>query len=57
MHTMNVKGMIFTGKKGRIAINQILKAKPTKNRYTTTVKQRSIEFIQNFNSFKEFSEK
>lgn len=54
---MNVKGIVFTGEKGKLAINQILKAKPVKNKYTSTVKIRSEQFIKMFNTFEEFSQK
>lgn len=57
MHKMNVKGIVFTGEKGKLAINQILKAKPVKNKYTSTVKIRSEQFIKMFNTFEEFSQK
>lgn len=57
MHKTNVKGIVFAGEKGKIAITQILKAKPVKNKYTTTVKSRSEQFIQQFNTFEEFLKK
>lgn len=57
MHKTNVKGIVFTGENGKIAINQILKAKPVRNKYTTTVKSRSEQFIKNFNRFEEFLQK
>lgn len=57
MHNMNVKGMVFTGKAGYKAINQILKAKPVKNKFTTSVKQRSEQFVKFFNSNTSFSTK
>ena len=38
MHNMNVKGMIFTGEAGRKAIDQILKAKPVKNKFAYKIK-------------------
>lgn len=57
MHNMNVKGMVFTGKAGYKAINQILKAKPVKNKYTTSVKERSEQFVKIFNSISSISTK
>ena len=57
MHNMNVKGMIFTGEAGRKAIDQILKAKPVKNKFTTSVKQRSEQFVKFFNRNTSFSTK
>lgn len=49
MHAMNVQAIIFKGKEGKKAIKQILNAKPVKNEYTTTVNNRSEEFVKNIN--------
>lgn len=48
MHKMNVVGIVFRGAEGKKAIEQILRAKPVKNRFTTTVEERSAEFVANF---------
>lgn len=44
MHKMNVVGIVFRGPEGKKAIQQILRAKPVKNKYTTTVEERSKAF-------------
>lgn len=54
MHNMNVKGIFFSGKEGKNAVKQILKAKTVKNEFTTTVSERSKKFIQNFKSLPPF---
>ena len=54
MHNMNVIGILFSGKEGKNAVNQILKAKPVRNKFTTTVSERSKKFIQNFKSLTPF---
>ena len=51
MHTMNVKAIVFRGPEGKKAIKQILKAKPVKNKYTTTVAERSAEFEKKMESY------
>ena len=48
MHKMNVVGIVFRGAEGKKAIQQILRAKPVKNKFTTTVEERSAEFVANF---------
>lgn len=44
MHKMNVVGIVFRGPEGKKAIQQILRAKPVKNKFTTTVEERSRAF-------------
>lgn len=48
MHKQNVRMIIFRGQEGKKAINQILTAKPVKNKFSMTVKERSEEFALNF---------
>ena len=48
MHAMNVRAIIFKGKEGKKAIKLILNAKPVKNEYTTTVNNRSEEFVKKY---------
>lgn len=45
MHNMNVNAIVFKGREGKKAIKQILNAKPVKNKYTTTVEERSKAYI------------
>ena len=45
MHNMNVKAIVFRGKEGKKAIKQILNAKPVKNKYTTTIEERSKLYV------------
>ena len=42
---MNVKQIVFHGKDGKIAIKQILNAEPIKNKFTTTVHERSASAV------------
>ena len=44
MHKQNVIGIVFRGLEGKKAIMQIIRAKPVKNKYTTTVEERSKAF-------------
>ena len=44
MHKQNVVGIVFRGSEGKKAIMQIMRAKPVKNKYTTTVEERSEAF-------------
>jgi hypothetical protein len=46
MHKQNVVGIVFRGPEGKKAIMQIMRAKPVKNKYTTTVAERSEAFIE-----------
>lgn len=46
MHKQNVVGIVFRGPEGKKAIMEIMRAKPVKNKYTTTVKERSEAFIK-----------
>lgn len=55
MHTMNVKRIVFSGKKGLLAVRQILNAKPVKNEYTTTVNDRSEEFVKEYKPLAPFN--
>lgn len=55
MHAMNVRAIIFKGKEGKKAIKQILNAKPVKNKYTTTVNNRSEEFVKKYKPLAPFS--
>lgn len=54
MHKQNVVGIVFRGPEGKKAIMQIMRAKPVKNKYTTTVNERSEAFAI---ATKEFFEK
>mgnify|MGYP004564459563 CR=1 FL=1 len=45
MHTMNVRAIVFKGEEGKKAIRQILNAKPVKNKYTTTIAERSKLYV------------
>lgn len=45
MHNMNVNAIVFKGKEGKKAIKQILNARPVKNKYTTTVDERSKAYV------------
>lgn len=55
MHNISVKQIVFHGEKGKIAIKQILNAKPVKNKFTTTVLERSNSAILNYKPLLEFS--
>lgn len=46
MHKQNVVGIVFRGPEGKKAIKQIMRAKPVRNKYTTTVQERSKAFIK-----------
>lgn len=45
MHNMNVNAIVFKGKEGKKAIKQILNAEPVKNKYTTTIAERSKLYV------------
>lgn len=55
MHRMNVKQIVFHGKEGKIAFKQILNAEPVKNKFTTTVNERSASAISNYKPLPAFS--
>lgn len=44
MHKMNVVGIIFRGPEGKKAIQQIMRAKPVRNKYTINAEARMREF-------------
>lgn len=48
MHDTNVQMIVFKGEEGKKAIRQILRAKPVKNKFTSTVEKRSKEFVKDF---------
>lgn len=48
MHKQSVRMIIFKGSEGKKAMRQILSAEPVKNKFSSTVKQRSEEFAKNF---------
>ncbi|MBQ6058409.1 MAG: hypothetical protein IJJ70_00405 [Treponema sp.] len=58
MHKMNVVGIVFRGSEGKKAIQQIMRAKPVRNKYTVNAESRMREFeeseaVRNFlNSIK-----
>lgn len=47
MHEMNVVGIVFRGPEGKKAIQQIMHAKPVRNKYTINREARMREFEQN----------
>ena len=55
MHKINVKQIVFHGKDGKTAIKQILNAEPVKNKFTTTVNERSATAIINYKPLPAFS--
>ena len=55
MHKMNVKQIVFHGKDGKIAIKQILNAEPIKNKFTTTVYERSASAVLKYKPLKAFA--
>ncbi len=55
MHNMTVKQIVFHGKDGKIAIEQILNAEPVKNKFTTTVNERTASAILNYKPLPAFS--
>lgn len=44
MHKMNVVGIVFRGPEGKKAIQQIMRAKPVRNKYTINAEARMREF-------------
>lgn len=46
MHKMNVVGIVFRGPEGKKAIQQIMRAKPVRNKYTINREARMREFEQ-----------
>lgn len=48
MHKQSVRMIVFRGQEGKKAMKQILSAKPVKNKYSMTVKERSEEFSRRF---------
>lgn len=54
MHKQNVVGIVFRGPEGKKAIMQIMRAKPVKNKYTTTVEERSAAFLKAIEEGKAF---
>lgn len=55
MHKTNVKQIVFRGKAGKNAIKQILNAEPVRNKFTTTVYERSNSAILNYKALPSFS--
>ena len=54
MHKMNVKQIVFHGKDGKNAIKQILNAEPVRNKFTTTVDERTASAILNYKPLSAF---
>ena len=50
MHSQSVRMIVFRGPEGKKAMTQILSAKPLKNKFSMTVKERSEDFSRRFST-------